>query len=92
MTDQTSIAGSTEPGRQAQADFPFYVGSVGVRDRDGWMDVAFFAPDVRAKLPVSGTLDGKPVRITAISTRPLDRTARGRGVMSAITATAILEG
>lgn len=85
MSDLRSISGTTEPGRQANADFPFYTGPVGVRDRDGWIDVAFFAPDVRVKLPAVGSLDGRKVRITAISTRQLDPSARSRGAMCAIT-------
>lgn len=89
MTESASIAGATEPGRQAVAAFPFYAGPVGVRERDGWMDVAFFAPEVRAKLPVEGTLDGSRVRITAISTRQIDPIAKARGAMCAITATVI---
>ena len=89
MTEPTSIAGGTDPGRQAQAAFPFYKGPVGVRDRDGWMDVAFFAPSVRPTLPIHGLLDGARVRITAIDTRPLDPTDRRRGAMCAITATVL---
>jgi hypothetical protein len=91
MIEPTSLAGSAEPGRQAQAEFPFLKGptTVGVRDRDGWMDVAFFAPEVRAKLPADGLLDGQPVRVIAISTRVLDPTIRTRGAMCAITATVV---
>lgn len=91
MTEPTSIAGSTEPGRQTVAAFPFYSGPVGVRERDGWLDVAFFAPLVRMTLPISGLLDGKRVRITAVSTRQIDPTAKARGAMHAITATVIPE-
>ena len=91
MTEPVSIAGGTEPGRQGVAAFPFYSGSVGIRDRDGWLDVAFFAPEVRAKLPVSGKLDGRSVRVTAISTRQADPQAKPRGAMCAITATVIPE-
>lgn len=91
MTQPTSIEGSTEPGRQGIAAFPFYDGPVGIRDRDGWLDVAFFAPEIKGKLPVSGTLDGRPVRITAIATRKLDPAARPRGAMCAITATVVPE-
>lgn len=91
MTDPVSIAGGAEPGRQGVAAFPFYSGPVGVRDRDGWLDVAFFAPEVRAKLPVSGKLDGRDVRITAISTRQIDPGAKPRGAMCAITATVFPE-
>lgn len=89
MTELVSIAGSTEPGRQAIADFTFHKGPVGVRDRDGWMDVAFYAPSVRTTLPIHGLLDGQRVRITAIDTRPLDPTVRTRGATCAITATVI---
>ena len=91
MTEPVSIAGGTEPGRQGVAAFPFYSGPVGIRDRDGWLDVAFFAPEVRAKLPVSGKLDGRSVRVTAISTRQTDPAAKARGAMCAITATVIPE-
>lgn len=91
MSDPVSIAGGTEPGRQGAAVFPFYSGPVGIRDRDGWLDVAFFAPEVRAKLPVSGKLDGRSVRVTAISTRQADPQAKPRGAMCAITATVIPE-
>jgi len=91
MSDPVSIAGGTEPGRQGVAAFPFYSGPVGIRDRDGWLDVAFFAPEVRAKLPVSGKLDGRSVRVTAISTRQTDPAAKARGAMCAITATVIPE-
>lgn len=89
MSEPASIAGQVEPGRQAVAAFPFYNGPVGVRERDGWMDAAFFAPAVRATLPVSGTLDGRRVRITALSTRQIDPTAKPRGAMCAITATVV---
>lgn len=91
MTETMSIAGGTEPGRQGVAVFPFYEGEVGIREREGWWDVAFFAAGVRAKLPVSGMLDGRPVRITAISTRQIDPNAKPRGAMCAITATVIPE-
>ena len=91
MTDPVSIAGVTEPGRQGIADLPFYAGTVGIRERDGWLDVAFFAPEVRAKLPAAGKLDGRDVRITAVSTRQIDPTAKPRGAMCAITATVIPE-
>ena len=91
MSDPVSIAGGTEPGRQGVAAFPFYSGPVGIRDRDGWLDVAFFAPEVRAKLPVSGKLDGRSVRVTAISTRQTDPAAKARGAMCAITATVFPE-
>lgn len=86
-----SIIGAVAPSRQARADFPFYEGQVGVRERDGWLDVAFFALDVRAKLPVDGLLDGKRIRITAISTRQIDPSAKARGAMCAITATVVPE-
>lgn len=89
MSEPASIAGSIEPGRQALADFPFYAGPVGVRERDGWIDVAFFAPEVRVKLPLAATLDGRGVRVTAISTRQIDPIAKSRGAMCAITATVI---
>lgn len=91
MTDPISISGSAEPGRQGVALFPFFAGPVGIRERDGWWDVAFFAPEVRAKLPVSGKLDGRSVRVTAISTRQTDPAAKARGAMCAITATVIPE-
>ena len=91
MSESVSIAGGTEPGRQGVAAFPFYEGEVGIRERDGWWDVAFFAPGVRAKLPASGVLDGRSVRVTAISTRQADPAAKARGAMCAITATVIPE-
>jgi len=91
MTQTMSIAGGTESGRQGVAVFPFYEGPVGIREREGWWDVAFFASGVRAKLPVSGMLDGRSVRITAISTRQTDPSAKPRGAMCAITATVIPE-
>jgi hypothetical protein len=91
MTETMSIAGGTESGRQGVAVFPFYEGPVGIREREGWWDVAFFATGVRAKLPVSGMLDGRAVRITALSTRQTDPTAKARGAMCVITATVLLE-
>lgn len=90
MSQPASIRGETDPGRQAVAAFPFYSGPVGVREREGWMDIAFFAPEVRrANLPVAGLLDGQRVWITALSTRQLDPTAKPRGAMCAITATVV---
>jgi hypothetical protein len=91
MSDATSIGGTTEPGWQAQADFPFYKGQVGVRDRGEWLDVAFFVPaSPKPRLPTTGLLDSRPVRITAVSTRPVDPSLR-RGSMQAVTVTATLE-
>ncbi|MBB4619983.1 hypothetical protein [Sphingomonas abaci] len=91
MTEPLSIAGGSEPGRQGVAAFPFYTGAVGIRERDGWLDVAFFAPEVRARLPAIGFLDGVKVRIASVAARQIDPSARPRGAMCAITATVIPE-
>lgn len=83
-----SIAGKVAENRIAQADFPFYTGPVGVVQRNGWLDVAFHAADIRVRVPVSGMLDGVPVLITSLNIRPLDPNVKSvRGAMSAITLT-----
>lgn len=91
MSEPLSIAGGTEPGRQGVALFPFYRGAVGIRERDGWLDVAFFAPEVNAKLPATGFLDGAKVRIASVAARQIDPSARPRGAMCAITAIVVPE-
>lgn len=72
MTETHSIGGSVNNGRTGVAAFPFYKGSVGIRDREGEMEVAFYSQPMRFKLPVSGFVDGQKVTVISVRARDLD--------------------
>jgi hypothetical protein len=66
----TDIVGTIENGRTAQADFPgVYTGTVGIRDRDGFCEIAFLGR-IRARnfRGVDGTLAGEPYRMVSLDT------------------------
>lgn len=72
MTETQSIGGNVENGRTGMAAFPFFTGPVGIRDRDGAMEIAFYSPPMRFKLPVKGVIDGQDVQVIAVRARDLD--------------------
>lgn len=63
--------GSIDNGRSALAEFPFYRGMVGVRDRDGYIELAYFDKVSDLKLPIDGKLDGERVRVLSVKARDL---------------------
>jgi len=73
MIDTQSIGGAVDNGRRGVAIFrPFYEGPVSITDRGDRMEVAFFAPPARYKLPLDGMLDGERVQVTGIRVRDLN--------------------
>jgi hypothetical protein len=69
MSDTPSIAGSVVNGATGIAAFTFYAGTVGICERDGYLEVAFFAHPVTAELPSEGFLDGEKVTVIEVRTR-----------------------
>lgn len=65
---------NVENGRTADVEFPFYTGPVGVRERDGHSELAYFGVAPELKFPIYGKVDGKRVSVTAIQSRDLDQT------------------
>ncbi len=96
MSEFTTITGEVENGRRGVAVFPpsFYSGPVGIRERDGGMEIAFFAPPMRYRLPVEGTVDGVKVRVVSVAARDLDpampvpaRSTTPRAIVAAVVPT-----
>jgi len=79
MNDTPSIAGGVVNGTTGIAAFTFYAGAVGICDRDGYREVAFFAPPVAPELPSEGFLDGEKVTVIEVRTRDLNPHERTRG-------------
>jgi len=75
----SSIAGGVINGTTGFATFEFFAGQVGICQRDGAREVAFFAPLVTPDLPSEGILDGEKVTVIEIRTRPLNPGERTRG-------------
>ncbi len=78
MSDTPSIAGGVVNGTTGIAAFTFFRGLVGICDRDGVREIAFFASPVTAELPSEGFLDGEKVLVTEIRTRDLNPGERAR--------------
>lgn len=74
MTEIATITGDVQNGRRGVAAFPasFYSGPVGIRERDGGMEIGFYTPPMRYRLPVEGMVDGVRVRVVSVSARDLD--------------------
>ncbi|MBD8547900.1 hypothetical protein [Sphingomonas sp. CFBP 8760] len=92
MSAAETITGGVNNGQRGTAVFTFYQGPVGIRNRSGWFEVAFFSSVVRPELPAAGLLDGKDVMVTGVTTRHLDpaNPAKGRSEEPrAITATVV---
>lgn len=71
MSDD-SITGAVDNGRRGAAIFRFYEGPVGIRDRDGVIELAFFSPPLHYRLPEEGLVDGQAVRVTGVRARDID--------------------
>lgn len=74
-------------GRTALADFAFFTGRVGVRDREDYIEAAYFGRTRNVRLPADGTLDGEAVRAIEIQSRPV----RAGAALRAITLTIVRE-
>lgn len=79
MSDTPSIAGDVINGTTGIAAFAFYAGSVGICERDGMREVAFFAPLTMPNLPSEGFLDGEKVTVIDVQIRDLNPGERTRG-------------
>lgn len=83
MSDTSSIAGGVDNGTTGVAAFTFYAGGVGICQRAGYREIAFFSLPVTAVLPCEGLVDGEKVIVTEIRSRernPGERTRdRDRG-------------
>ena len=79
MSDTPSIAGGVNNGTTGVAAFTFYAGVVGICERDGTREVAFFASMMTPDLPAEGFLDGEKVIVTEVRTRDLNPHERTRG-------------
>lgn len=79
MSDTPSIAGGVVNGTTGIAAFTFYAGGVGICERDGYREVAFFSPLVTPELPSEGFLNGEKVTVIEVRTRDLNPGERTRG-------------
>lgn len=79
MSDTPSIAGGVVNGTTGIAAFAFYAGMVGICERNGFREIAFFAPTVETELPSEGILDGEKVTVIEVRTRDLNPGERIRG-------------
>jgi hypothetical protein len=69
---EDSITGAVDNGRRGTAIFRFYEGPVGIRERDGAIELAFFSPPLRYRLPEEGLVDGQAVRVSGVRAREID--------------------
>ena len=79
MSDTPSIAGGVINGTTGIAAFAFFAGSVGICERDGMREVAFFASMTMPNLPSEGFLDGEKVTVIDVQIRDLNPGERTRG-------------
>jgi len=73
MTDQ--ITGVVDNGGTAEADFPFYKGTVGTRTRNGsdLIEVAYRGEVTIERLPAAGKLGTEEVEILTLERSTTDR-------------------
>lgn len=67
------ISGSIENGRGEAVIPSLYTGPVGIKERSDTLELAWFGRSPVLTAPVKGTLDGEPIRVTAIRSRDLSQ-------------------
>ena len=88
------IAGRVDNGRRGQAQLPFYTGEVGVTERAGMLELAWFGRPLTLSKPAEGELDGVRIRVNGLTSRELsaDPGAQRGSSLQAIIAMAELVG